>query len=149
MTVWRLHQADFEPHNFTGAMLYGGRYNSIGNGALYTSSSASGTILELRVHLKRIPAQQYKMSTCRLNKSLLRKFRIKDIPSWNNAVLGRPQAFGDMQLADPTIPGFLAPSVTSSGMDSMVVLNPIHPAFTNLIWTSVDFEFDTRLWVAT
>ena len=89
----------------------------------------------------------YKISYCKIAQSKLQKLQAIDIPGWDDELYDRPQAIGVVLLKDLTVIGYLVPSVTSSGLDSMVVLNPNHPDFASLKWTSYDFEFDNRLWL--
>lgn len=150
MEIWRLHKARFPVSSFYGANRDGGRYNSPGVPALYASCSASATILELRVHLDTPPGpgMLHKISRTEVDQTKLMTFSQVDIPGWNDSDLSyrRPRAFGNKLLADLEILGFLAPSFTSYGFDQTVVLNPNHPEFASLVWTSYDFEFDNRLW---
>lgn len=149
MKIWRLHKAHYRANNATGARLVGGRYNSPGVEALYCSPSAAATILELRVHLTVIPAasERFSISFCEIDENLLATFQSKDIPGWDDwPNLSRPQAFGDSLLNRTDQLGFVAPSLSTQGYDSTVILNPRHSAYAQLQWTSSEFVFDPRLW---
>ena len=51
-TVWRLVRAEFADQlDGEGARLFGGRWNSRGRNALYTSSHLSLSVLEVYVHI--------------------------------------------------------------------------------------------------
>lgn len=59
---WRLVQADYAAHAFDGegARLYGGRWNSPGQCAVYTAGSLALAALEVLVHLKsRVTLSRY------------------------------------------------------------------------------------------
>ena len=51
MTIYRMHRAARSAGDYTGAMLAGGRWNSIGTPMLYTAGHLSLACLEVLVHL--------------------------------------------------------------------------------------------------
>ena len=146
MEIWRLHKSKYRPNDASGAMILGGRYNSIGVPALYAGLSASASILELRVHLESLPDSEFQLSRARISKVKLLSFSTTDVLGWDDTDYGRTHSSGDIYLNDSGVCGFVVPSVTSRGNDPMVVLNPTHPEFSSLKWTTFHFEFDMRLW---
>lgn len=52
VTAYRLFRSRYEPWDTTGAMLRGGRWNSPGNGVIYTSATLSLACLEVLVHIR-------------------------------------------------------------------------------------------------
>ena len=63
MQAYRLVKKRYadDPLSPQGAKLYGGRWNSKGNGAVYAADSVALAVLEVLVHLRDIDAMQHFM----------------------------------------------------------------------------------------
>ena len=150
--VWRLTRAEFvEQLDGEGAMLFGGRWNSHGRRALYTSSHFSLNVLEAYVH---IPPELRDVLP------ILQAVRIS-IPDDANAAhvsqeqlvallesddpLAACRAMGDSWLDRNTelvlqVPSMLVPE------EMNLILNPAHPRMREVeITSSRAFRFDARL----
>jgi RES domain-containing protein len=140
MLVWRLARESLAALDGEGARLYGGRWNSPGRPVIYTSSSASLALLEVRVHLD-LPfdllPDDYSLMTIELGDAL-----IEEAPS---QALENPLQFGDAWLAAGRSPilrvsSFILPEETN------LLINPQHPAKSGLALVAKrPFRFDPRL----
>jgi RES domain-containing protein len=138
-----MHRSARAAGDYTGAMLAGGRWNSIGIPMLYTAEHLSLACLEVLVHLDKgqLP-RNYVWS----------KAALPDIPealdiSTLNSI-GACQAAGSAWIQDGK---YLSTRVSSVVIpeEFNVLLNPSHTAYVALVWTEPrPFNFDPRLFVA-
>ena len=150
MIVYRLVNGDFKDDlSGTGSKLYGGRWNSAGLNAVYTTENISLAILEILVHIKRyrIPSDYHLLSinipdTIKpmiINKEKLKK-NWKDDPPYS-------QFIGDEFLKETQS---LILKVPSSIVDqeNNFILNPSHADASKIkITSTMLFEFDKRLYL--
>jgi len=137
-----------------GAELYGGRWNSKGRPALYTSSSIALATVEVAVHLPlnlvpadfmlviiRLPLTDKRASVTELKKEELPK-------SWN--VYPFPvatQKRGDEFLAEANYLAMSIPSAAVEG-DRNYLVNPLHPLAARMQIEEIrPYAFDQRLFV--
>lgn len=112
-----------------GSYIYGGRWNSEGNYALYTSFSRSLALLETLAHVpaKLLHNKPYLLITLRVpDKELVKKINVKDLPSGWDAIDAPlfTQRIGDRFLHDNNqllmeVPSVLMPE------ESNFILNPL------------------------
>lgn len=143
MTTYRMHRAKRSAGDYTGAMLAGGRWNSIGTPMLYTAEHLSLACLEVLVHLDKgqLP-RDYVWSKTQLpyNPEVLSKA----IPS----SISDCQDVGEAWIRERTQLAVRVPSVIIPEEDN-VLLNPTHAAYKTLVWSEPRlFQFDPRLFVA-
>jgi RES domain-containing protein len=150
--VWRLVRPEFAKElDGEGARLFGGRWNSRGRNALYTSSHLSLSVLEVYVHipselrdvLPTLQAVQISVpdsaDVTRISQNDLRKLIGQDDP------LAACRAKGDHWLEGGAslvfeVPSILVPEETN------IILNPVHPRMPEVeIIASRAFRFDPRL----
>lgn len=150
--VWRLSRPEFADElNGEGARLFGGRWNSRGQRALYTASHLSLSILEVYVN---IPPEQrddlpvlravcisipFNASTARVTRERLSKLMAQPDPMAACRAVGDDwiSRGGDLALEVPSI---LVPEETN------LILNPAHPAMSGVsIVRTRAFQFDPRL----
>lgn len=150
MIIYRLTNGDhIKDLSGTGAKLYGGRWNSIGLHAIYTTENISLAILEILVHLKKYncPAD-YHLLTISIPDSIkpltistekLKK-NWKDDPTYS-------QFMGDEFLKTKQSLILKVPSVIVE-QENNFLLNPAHADATKIkIVSSRLFEFDKRLYL--
>ncbi len=152
MTVkaWRITRKPYQNSAFSGegARLYGGRFNSEGFRAVYTSASLSLSLLELLVQ---IDDPEF-INDCvqfyaEIDERLIFKPRINDLPSgWDKIPYGKAaQEFGDKWLKDEQYAVIRIPSVVVP-VEFNYVINPGHPEFRSIdISPAEDVMFDPRL----
>ena len=150
--AWRLTRAQFaEQLDGEGARLFGGRWNSHGRRALYTSSHLSLSVLEAYVHIPPeltdvLPIlQAVRISipddakTAHVSQEQLVTLLESEDP------MGACQAMGDSWLDRNTelvlqVPSILVPE------EMNLILNPAHPRMREVeINSSRAFRFDPRL----
>jgi RES domain-containing protein len=150
--VWRLTRPEFaDKLDGEGARLFGGRWNSRGRRALYTSSHLSLSVLEACVHIPpalrdTLPVLQAvrisipeRVGTERVSEEQLAELMGRSDP------LGACRAVGDRWLHRNDelvleVPSILVPVETN------LILNPAHPRMREVkIVESRKFQFDPRL----
>ena len=133
MIVYRICPSDYANDiSGTGAKLYGGRWNSEGLKALYTSSSRALALLEILVHADFATLQNrvYKVLEIKIPEENLSKFNINKLsPNWNNDFIqAETQEAGDVFLTRKEYLTLEVPSVILP--DEMnFILNPEHLSF--------------------
>jgi len=148
MIVYRLANEEFT-HDLSGkgAKLYGGRCNSIGMPAVYTTEHISLAVLEILVHIKtfQTPLNNYlitleiPLSTALVsidNKKMKRNW--KDDPSYL-------QSIGDEFLHSKKSLVLKVPSAIIE-VENNFIINPAHPDIEKIkILSAENFIFDKRL----
>jgi len=132
----------------TGAKTVGGRWNPKGVAVLYTSTSASLSILEVLAHL---PAAYFPddmaIATIELPKELISEIDIKKLPdNWNKTPAPITiQNFTMNWISQNECLGLLVPSIIIPKENNLLI-NPLHPDFNKVKLVKVEpFNFDTRL----
>jgi len=129
-------------------MRYGGRWNSPGRPAVYTSRTLSLAALEYLVHIDAARAPTDLMAlTLELPDALVTPLDISTLPSGWRAFPAEPAcaALGDAWLDRAGSVGWAVPSAIIP-VEWNVILNPRHRAFGKVkVIGEVDFQFDPRL----
>jgi RES domain-containing protein len=131
MEIYRITQKEYaEDLSGNGARLFGGRWNSEGFFALYTSSSRSLALLETLAHTpaKMLDVKVYHLITLSVPDNILtQKISVKNLLAGWNAPDTRPftKKMGDIFLYDKKnllleVPSVMIPEETN------YVLNPLH-----------------------
>lgn len=153
ITAWRLASSDFSGStdqllSGEGAALYGGRWNSPGIAAVYTSGSLALAAMELLVHLGRAQLLlTYRQMPVYIPESLVMHLPVNDLPvDWAlPAISPVTQAIGDQWLLSRESAVLQVPSVVVP-QEYNFILNPGHPDFEALsVGPIVDYRFDERL----
>ena len=149
-TAWRIVKRRHVATAFDGegARRFGGRWNSPGRLAVYTSSSVALALLELLVHLDvahALPA----LSVFRVDfaDELLEIVTASDLPSGWRAARGvtATRRVGDAWLGAARTPVLAVPSAIVP-QELNYVLNPAHPGFARLaVGSAAPFRLDRRL----
>lgn len=132
-----------------GARLFGGRWNSKGQRAVYTSVSQSLAILETLVHLDshEIIAKKYCFRTAQFDDSLCESVDVTNLPrGWDNDMpINATRDIGDRWLLEHRSAVLIVPSVISPA-ESNYLFNPEHPDFPSItLGPTKDFAFSQRL----
>jgi len=147
MVVYRITLKEYvEDLTGTGAMLFGGRWNSKGKRMLYTSQSLSLAALEIAVNASRIVLKKtfyflaLEIPKC---KHEVNHDQLKD--HWN----GYPHSYHTVQLGDAFLDtGRLCLKVPSAVIETEFnyLLNPLSEQFSGVrIVDSRPFLFDSRI----
>ena len=150
MIVWRIARAPYQALDGEGARLNGGRWNSEGIAAVYTSATLSLAALEYLVHVEPLlaPRDLVAMEIELPDDAALGALAApKDLPSdWRRYSAPEWQAeLGDLWLGDSTFLWLAVPSVVVPH-EYNILINPGHPRIAELRLRSTrPFSFDTRL----
>ena len=114
-----------------GAFLEGGRWNSEGVHALYTSENPSLAMLELLVHLdpEEMPPGMYLMDISLSRSPRILQLTDADLPDdWREPDNLYLRSLGDRHLREGRYLGMKVPSAVMPSQYN-IVLNPQHPSF--------------------
>lgn len=131
--VWRITHREYLQSAFTGegARLFGGRFNSEGLRAVYTSGSLSLSLLELLVQIDDREYLDYCVQFyVDIPRELIFEPRINELPAgWNAIPYGKSaQKFGDQWIKEGRYAVMRIPSVVVP-LEFNYVLNPSHDKF--------------------
>ena len=150
MLVYRIVKSEERAADLSGkgAYLVGGRWNSPGVYALYTSEHESLCLLELMVHLDEedLPEDLYLMEIEIQPSAKLLELTEDEMPhNWRLPENIQLKEMGDALLVEKNL-GFIAPSaVMPTGKN--IILNPRHPKFSEFVKVKniIHLETDARL----
>lgn len=131
--VWRICKREYKDSAFSGegAKLFGGRFNSEGVAAVYTSGSLSLSLLEILVQANdRSYLRHCVVFRADIPKSLVDTPEVTDLPDgWDQIPYGHAsQHFGNDWLLSKKSLALRIPSVVIP-IEYNYVLNPNHPGF--------------------
>lgn len=130
-----------------GARDYPGRWNSFGSAMVYTSASSSTTVLEVRVHTKKL-RKNLSMTTIEiLDRASKLTLEAEDLPhGWNwMRYLDRVRAVGDDFLNTRKYLVLRVPSAVDPKAWNYL-LNPLHPDMAKVKVVKVEpYTLDARL----
>jgi RES domain-containing protein len=112
----------------TGALLYGGRWNSPGHNVIYTSCSFAGAMLEMLTRVGRagIPrTHQY------IKISVTREIKVEQVPEHlkrGNIDKNVSREYGDLWLQENRTALLSVPSIVAPE-EQNIIINPLHPDF--------------------
>jgi len=133
MLVHRIVKSISRARDLTGlgAFLEGGRWNSEGVHALYTSENPSLAMLELLVHLdpEEMPPGMYLMDISLSRSPPILQLADADLPDdWREPDNLYLRSLGDRHLREGRYLGLKVPSAVMPSQYN-IVLNPQHPSF--------------------
>lgn len=136
ITVWRITDPQYVQTAFSGegARLWGGRFNSPGTAAVYTSGSLSLALLENLVQTsERSLLRKKRLIKATIPEHLVQYPSINDLPdSWDALpVENASRNYGDNWIKQGKSPVLKVPSVVVP-VEFNYVLNPDHPEFNDI-----------------
>jgi len=150
--VWRITHKKYAKDAFSGegARIYGGRFNSAGHPAVYTSGSLSLSLLESLVQTN----DKSWFSSCvffyaDIPDSLIKEVLVSQLPDGWDALPceAASQRFGDQWIVDQESAVLKVPSVVLPS-EWNYVLNPQHPDFDKIEFSAEDdLPVDERLMI--
>jgi RES domain-containing protein len=129
MNVYRVGKCRFiDDLSGKGAALYGGRWNSKGVYVLYASLTASLALLENRVHMSRMPGEDYCLGTLVIPDEKITSISIKDLPAeWSRYPSPASlKKIGDDFISENKFLGMKIPSAILPEENNLLI-NPSHP----------------------
>ncbi|HEX9727499.1 MAG TPA: RES family NAD+ phosphorylase [Gemmatimonadales bacterium] len=149
MLTWRICRREHQALDGEGARLSGGRWNSEGIPAVYSSSSLALAALEYLVHvdIQDVPDDLVALSIAVPDDAEVQTVQLRDLPADWNRIPDHPAcvALGDAWATEGAALALLAPSAVLPE-DQNVLINPRHPRAGDVVVRSVrPFAFDPRL----
>jgi RES domain-containing protein len=120
--------AIFDP---TGAMLHGGRWNSVGARVIYVAETYAGALLEVLAHsnLSR-PPKNHRVVRVEIPADLEIETVVREeVPGWDAEDAGASRAYGDEWFRSRRTGVLRVPSVITQGREHNLVLKTEHPDF--------------------
>ena len=148
MIAYRIADARHPIFDPTGAMLHGGRWNSIGQRVIYASESYAGAMLEILVHANlSVPPKNHRVVRITIPDSMkIESMRPPDLIGWNSEDLVTSREFGDAWLKEQRTAVLRVPSVITEGRESNILINPLHPQFDLILASEPEtIHWDMRL----
>ena len=128
MQIVRIADSRHPVWDGTGAMLFGGRFNSPGKPVIYGALSFAGAMLEVLVHARigKVP-RHHVFVTAEVPPDMLVERAGPDLLAvgWDTSDLEIARGFGDRWLAEARSAVLLVPSVVARGEWNAMV-NPAH-----------------------
>ncbi|MEO1256696.1 MAG: RES domain-containing protein [Bacteroidota bacterium] len=127
----------------TGASLFGGRWNSIGNPLIYTAQTSSLSILEHLVHIHGTESIRYVLSRIGINEHQVEDLKYSVSNTWE---LNEDETseIGDAWLKNRSSPVLKVASVLNP-LEYNFLINPNHPDLELKIENQDWFIYDRRL----
>lgn len=152
LSLWRIVKSKYQDTAFSGegARRVGGRWNSRGQGIVYTSATLSLAALELFVHME---VDDMGTMMCYLQASIPSKVKITYLPAtelppdWRNVPAPSALAnIGDKWFQERNTAILAVPSAIIP-IEYNYLVNPTHPDFAEFsLEKPQPFELDPRLW---
>jgi RES domain-containing protein len=131
MIAYRIADARHAIFDATGAMLHGGRWNSIGQRVIYAAESYAGAMLEVLVHANlALPPKNHRVVRISIPDEVeVESLKPDSLAAWDAEDLGAARAFGDLWLREMRTAVLRVPSVITEGRENNVLFNPLHGQF--------------------
>ena len=143
--VWRLASGRYSPLDGEGARRAGGRWNSSGYAAIYTSESLALCLAESLVHITGTLPRTYLSFKIYVPENAIEIFDTTSLQTGWEDNLVYTRSIGDEWLTSRRSLALAVPSVVLPESTN-VILNPLHPRCTELQVTEQrPFKFDARL----
>jgi RES domain-containing protein len=131
MIVYRIADSRHPIFDATGAMLHGGRWNSVGIRAIYAPEAYAGALLEVLVDSNLLqPPKQHRVVRIEVpDKLKVETVSINTVPGWDDEDMRASRMFGDQWVLENRSAILRVPSVITQGRENNIVCNPAHPDF--------------------
>lgn len=128
MIAYRIADSRHAIYDGTGAMLHGGRWNSVGHRVIYASETYAGAMLEILVHANlAVPPKHHQAIRITIPKTIkIETLSSPELPGWDAEDVSAARAFGDRWMREARTPVLRVPSVVTEGREYNVLINPLH-----------------------
>ncbi|QEE26684.1 RES domain-containing protein [Terriglobus albidus] len=135
MIAYRIADARHPIYDGTGAMLHGGRWNSVGQRVIYAAESYAGAMLEVLVHANlSIPPKHHQVVRITIPDSIkVETLLPSQLPFWDAEDVTEARSVGDRWLKEMRSAVLSVPSVVTEGREKNILINPLHPDFPRII----------------
>jgi RES domain-containing protein len=151
MIAYRIADARHPIFDPTGAMLHGGRWNSIGQRVIYAGESYAGAMLEVLVHANlSAPPKKHRVVRITIPEQVkIEVVQPRVFVNWNSENLTVSREFGDKWLKELRTAVLKVPSVVTEGRENNILINPLHPQFSLILASEPELiHWDGRLFNA-
>jgi len=130
MIAYRIADARHPIFDAIGAMLHGGRWNSVGLRAIYAAETYAGALLEILVHANLSqPPKNHRVVRIVVPDTIIETVSIDTVRNWDAEDMIASRAFGDRWIQESRTAIFRVPSVITNGRENNIVFNPEHSDF--------------------
>jgi len=131
MIAYRIADARHPIFDATGAMLHGGRWNSVGQRVIYAAESYAGAMLEVLVHANlSVPPRNHRVVRISIPDAVkIETVHPGLLPGWDGEDLRATRSLGDRWLREMRTAVLRVPSVITEGRESNLLFNPLHEQF--------------------
>jgi len=131
MIAYRIADARHAIFDATGAMLHGGRWNSVGVAVIYAAETYAGALLEVLVHanLSQPPKNQRVVRIVIPDEVAVEAVSIDRVEDWDAVDMKTSRAFGDRWTQENRTAILRVPSVITNGRENNITFNPAHSQF--------------------
>lgn len=128
MLAYRIADARHPIFDPTGAMLHGGRWNSIGHPVIYAAETYAGALLEVLVHANLShPPKNHRVIRIQIPDAVtIESVSLNQIKGWDGEDMLASRAFGDEWIRTLRTAVLRVPSVITQGRENNLVLNAAH-----------------------
>jgi len=118
----------FDP---TGALLHGGRWNSVGIPVIYAAETYAGALLEVLVHanLSQPPKNHRVVRITIPDHVQIERVSADMVPRWDAEDMVASRALGDQWVREKRSAVLSVPSVVTQGRECNLVFNLVHTQF--------------------
>jgi len=151
MNAYRIADARHPIFDPTGAMLRGGRWNSIGQRVIYAAESYAGAMLEVLVHANlSVPPKNHMVVRIHIPETVsIEVLQPLALADWHAEYLIASREFGDRWLKEMRTAVLKVPSVITEGRENNILINPLHPQFAMIQPNEPEhIRWDIRLFVS-
>ena len=135
MMAYRIADPRHKIYDATGAMLKGGRWNSIGTAVIYAAQTFAGAMLEILVHANASrPPKKHQLVRITIPEDVaIEKIEASALPGRDAPDCLASKAFGDQWVKDMRTAVLIVPATVTYGFENNVLINPLHPQFSLIV----------------
>jgi len=140
LIAYRIADARHPIFDPTGAMLHGGRWNSIGRRVIYAAETYAGALLEVLVHANLTqPPRNHRVVRIHIpDEAAIETVGKDQIKEWDAEDMTASRAFGDEWIESRR--------VVTRGRENNLALNADHPGFARIVANEPEpVHWDKRL----
>lgn len=148
MIAYRIADARHPIFDPTGAMLHGGRWNSVGARVIYAAETYAGALLEILVHSNfSWPPKNHRVVRIEIPADIkIESVVQEEVPDWGAEDAGASRSFGDEWIRSRRTAVLRVPGVITQGREFNLVLNTQHPDFKRIrAGAPENIHWDARL----
>ena len=148
MRAYRIADRRFPMLDGAGASRFGARWNSPGRPVVYAAETFAGAMLELLVHVgpDRLPTDQVYVEIRVPDQAASERFDELSVIEMQVKGQEYTRRLGDLWLKESRSPVLIVPNVVTNGVESNILLNPLHPDFFQIeVGESKTVIWDSRL----